>query len=243
VAGAFLSQQLWGSTYALWPLLVVLFAGVLVELRELTGKLVSHELEWLAAIAALCTFIAGGYYVASHERLDYADVFSGEMAHSSLPALRGLSMRGPWIPEFEELVRFTDRFIPRGEGLLMVPGEDLFYYTTGRRPQFPVLMFDHTVNPYNPKEIAQIARQPNICWLVVKKKLQLKGEPVEDKDRLLGLLRAEFAPFQDLANYEIYRRISRGGCSEVYPSASTSDYRSSATAQSSAWSLSLPRRK
>src|ERR1700730_6384012 len=47
------------------------------------------------------------------------------------------SIAGPWIPQFEELVRYTDREIPRGEGLLLIPGEDPFYYTTGRRPRFP----------------------------------------------------------------------------------------------------------
>jgi hypothetical protein len=67
-------------------------------------------------------------------------------------------------------------------------------------------MFDRTVNPYSPEEIADLARQRNICWLVVKKNLQLNGEPVEEKDRLLGLLHEEFAPFKSLTNYEILRR-------------------------------------
>jgi hypothetical protein len=211
VAGAFLSQQLWGSTYAIWPLLMILFACVLTELRTLAGERIGRELEWMAAVGAVCVFVAGSLYVVSHERLDYADVSSGEIARSSLPALSGLAMRGPWIPQFEELVRFSDRAIPKNQGLLMIPGEDLFYYATGRQPQFPVLMFDHTVNPYRPEEIVELARKRNICWLVVKKNLQLNGEPVEDKDRLLGLLRAEFAPFQSLANYEIFRKQ---GCAD-----------------------------
>lgn len=208
--GAFLSQQLWGSTYAIWPLLMILFGGVLVEVLELTGEPASRGLAWFAGVSSLCLLIAGASYVASHERLDYADVSAGEMTHSSLPALRGLSMRGPWIPDFEALVRFTDRSIPRNEGLLMIPGEDLFYYTTGRRPQFPVLMFDRTVNPYGPDEIVAIARQRNICWLVIKKKIQLGEEPLQERDRLLGLLSADFAPFQNLSNYEIYRRPACG---------------------------------
>jgi len=95
--------------------------------------------------------------------------------------------------------------------LLMIPEEDLFYYTTGREPQFPVLMFDHTVNPYSSEEIVELARRRNVCWLVVKKNLQLNGEPVEDKDRLLALLQTEFAPFQSLANYEIFRRAGCAG--------------------------------
>ena len=150
--------------------------------------------------------VSGAFYVASHERLNYADLSTGEIARSNMPALAGLSMRGPWIPEFEELVRFADREIPRDQGLLVIPGEDLFYYTTGRRPRFPVLMFDHTINPYSPEEIVEISRTQNVCWLILKKNLQLNGEPVEDKSRLLGLLRGDFAQVQTLANYEVYRR-------------------------------------
>ncbi|HTC63469.1 MAG TPA: hypothetical protein VK709_11550 [Candidatus Saccharimonadales bacterium] len=217
VQGAFLSQQLWGSTYAIWPLLVILLAAVLAELFKPGNENTLKEIESLAAIAAFSMMISGAFYVASHERLDYVDLSTGELAHSTLPALKGLSIRGSWLPQFEELVRFTDREIPANQGLLMIPGEDLFYYTTGRRPQFPVLMFDHTVNPYSPEEILEISRQRNICWLVLKKNLQLKADPVENKNHLLDLLRVDFTPFQSLANYEIYRRSSGGACAASTP--------------------------
>jgi hypothetical protein len=181
-------------------------AGILTELFRITGEKSSRKIELLAAAAALSILVSGGFYVASHERLDYADVSTGELTRSTLPALAGLSMRGPWIPQFEELVRYTDREIPKDQGLLMIPGEDLFYYTTGRRPRFPALMFDHTVNPYSPEQIVEISRSRNISWLIVKKNLQRNDEPVEDKGRLLDLLRADFAPVQSLANYDVYRR-------------------------------------
>jgi hypothetical protein len=212
VQGAFLSQQLWGSTYAIWPFLMILLAGVLKELFNIEREKSSRETVLVAGAAALSILVSGGFYIASHERLDYADVSTGELTRSSLPALEGLSVRGPWIPQFEELVRFADREIPTDQGLLMIPGEDLFYYATGRRPRFPVLMFDHTVNPYRPGEIVEISRRQDICWLILKKKLQLNGEPVEDKNRLLDLLRGDFAPVQSLANYEIYRRNADSGC-------------------------------
>jgi hypothetical protein len=217
VQGAFLSQQLWGSTYAIWPLLAILLAGVLAELSRLGRENSMREIELLAGVAALSMLVSGGFYVASHERLNYADVSTGEMARSTLPALAGLSMRGLWIPQFEELVRFTDREIPRDQGLLMIPGEDLFYYTTGRRPRFPVLMFDRTVNPYSPEEILEISRRRNICWLIVKKRLQRNDEPVEDMPRLLEQLRGDFAPVQSLANYDIYRRNADSGCPNTKP--------------------------
>jgi hypothetical protein len=158
--------------------------------------------------------VSGGFYTASHERLNYADVSTGEVNRSTLPVLAGLAMRGPWIPQFEELVRYTDREIPKDQGLLMIPGEDLFYYTTGRRPRFPVLMFDHTVNPYTPEEIVEISRQRNICWIILKKNLQRKDDPVEDRIRLLDLLRSDFAPVQSLTDYEIFQRNGGSACPE-----------------------------
>jgi hypothetical protein len=215
VQGAFLSQQLWGSTYAIWPLLMILLAGVLAELFRLRREKSTREIELLAGVAALSMLVSGGFYVASHERLNYADVSTGETVRSTLPALAGLSMRGPWIPQFEELVRFTDREIPKDQGLLMIPGEDLFYFATGRRPRFLVLMFDHTVNPYSPEEIVEISRRRNICWLILKKKLQRSDEPVEDKSRLLEMLRGDFSPVQSLANYDVYRRNAGSSCPDA----------------------------
>jgi len=158
------------------------------------------------SLVTVSLVVSGGYYAWSHERLSYAKLFEGEMVHSTLAELAGLSVRGPWIPEFERLVAFSRQEIPADDGLLLIPGEDLFYYATGRRPQFPVLMFDHTVNPFSPDQIQRIARARNIGWLIVKKDLQVNGEPVEDKARLLALLRQNFQLVQNLGIYDVYRR-------------------------------------
>jgi len=90
----------------------------------------------------------------------------------------------------------------------MIPGEDLFYYSSGRHPRFPVLMFDHTVNPYSPEEILQLSRTRDIRWLIVKRELQLQTDPVENKERLLELLRHDFQQVESLDNYDVYRKKS-----------------------------------
>jgi len=99
----------------------------------------------------------------------------------------------------------------------MIPGEDLFYYATGRRPRFPVLVFDHTVNPYDPEEILELSRSRRIGWLIVKRNVQLEQDPVEDKDRLLKLLSQEFKPVKSLDNYDVYRQTASGGPSPASP--------------------------
>lgn len=207
IQGAFLSQQVWGSTYAIWPLLILLLAVVLIAVADFSRGLKIPTPVCLAAIAAVSMLICSAFYVASEERPEYVDL-SGVPQRSSLPVLAGLRMSGPWLPDFEELVAYAEREIPRDDALLMIPGEDLFYYTTGRRPRFPVLMFDHTVNPYAPEQIANLAREQNVRWLIVKRKLQLNADPVEDRDRLIQLLAADFAPAATLKNYVIFNRTT-----------------------------------
>jgi len=209
VHGAFLSQQLWGSTYALWPLFMVLVATTIAGFSALIKQRSAWATLPMAILVATSLLVSGAFYTWSHERLDYASLTDGDLNRSQLPALRGLSMRGSWIPDFEELVDFAEREIPPEDGILMIPGEDLFYYATGRHPRFPVVMFDRTVNPYSAEDILELTRKLNIRWLVVKDELQLEEEPVENKDQLLNFLLQDFEQLESLNNYEVYQRKSK----------------------------------
>ena len=217
INGVFMSQQLWGSTYAIWPLFMILISSSLAGLNSLSSKSTPSRqssqsnsvrlLFLLTGLIVLSLLIAGGFYVKSHERLDYANLDDGALTHSSLPALKGLATRGDWLPNFEELVEYAEREIPRDQGILILPGEDLFYYATGRRPQFPVLMFDHTINPYSPEEILQLARDRQINWVIVKQDLQDEDEePEKMRDQITEALEREFEQVESLNNYDIYRR-------------------------------------
>jgi len=206
VNGNFMSQQLWGSTYAVWPLFMILFATTIAALSSLLKSWSSWTTLPLTTIVVASLVISGAFYVRAHERLDYANLSDGELIRSTLPQLKGLSVRGDWLPNFEELVRYSEANIPRDDGLVLMPGEDLFYYTTGRRPRFPVLLFDHTTNPYSPDEIANLCREQNIRWVIVKQELQLEEDPVENRDRLMQLLEKDYEQVESLGNYDIYRR-------------------------------------
>jgi type IV secretory pathway VirB3-like protein len=208
IHGAFLSQQTWGSTYGIWPLLVILLAFVFrspvedrhscLSPRAGTGKSACPPL--IAAVMLL----SAAHYLRIEGRLLYANWQEGEVRTSSLPALRGLRMRGEWLPEFDELVHWTDAHVPRGDGILFLPGEDLFYFATGRRPQFPVLMFDRTVNPYSPAQIAALAERRGIRWVIVKRRLQLNGIPYPELGDTIHLLSARYRPVSFLTNYVIW---------------------------------------
>jgi hypothetical protein len=210
--GVFLSQQLWGSTYGIWPMLVILVALIVLSLNEVTDRQFSGYLTAYALIVSAGLTTAGAFYVYSNERLDYVDFEDGDMHHGTLPQLSGLSIRGDYLPDFEELVRYVNDNIPQDDNILELPGEDLFYYTTGRRPAMPVLLFDVTNNPYTAEQIADMAREHDIKWLIVKQDLQIDTDKssddktIDDKDHILEVLKPEFKHVDDLNNYEIYRR-------------------------------------
>ena len=211
VNGAFMSQQLWGSTYAIWPLFMILLASTVAAMTTWLGESSSWITTPIVIVATVSLVIAGSFYVRSHERLDYANLSDGEITRSTLPQLRGLSIRGQWMPDFEELVRYTEREIPRDDGLLILPGEDLFYYTTGRHPRFPALLFDHTANPYSPEEILKLCRDRDIRGVIVKQELQLEDDQVDqDKERITEVLEQDFEQVESLGNYDIYRRSQPG---------------------------------
>jgi hypothetical protein len=176
VHGAFLSQSTWGSTYGIWPLVIIIAA---YAMRRAPIAL---------PIAFTLALLAGGIpYVVKSERLTYA------------------KLDFDWRSGFEELVRWSEAHIPRQDAIVCIPGEDLFYFTTGRRPRFPVLMFDRTINPYDARTIAALARERNVRWVIVKERLQINGTPMENRDETLRLLTEGGHIVARLRNYIVWQ--------------------------------------
>ncbi len=219
IHGTFLSQQLWGSTYALWPLLTLLLAEMMAFLvgpsfvgPSGTGSLEIREpvARWMptavTAFIAATLLVCGAFYTTSEERLSYVDLPDGPVLHSAFPQLAGLSLAGPYLPEFDELLRYSAAEIPFDDGLILLPGEDPFYFATGRVPHCPVLLFDPATDPYSPSEIGAMAQEQRIRWLIVKRKLQMKVNPMPYRDATLKLLQGQFKLRTRLRAYDIYRR-------------------------------------
>ena len=203
-----MSQQVWGSTYGIWPLLMLLLAELLAFLGPFSAR--PSASPWfvpaLAALISITMLVCGAFYTVSEERLSYINLPGGPPAHSSFPALAGLAAPGPYLPEFDQLLRFAQASIPFDDGIVLIPGEEPFYFATGRAPRFPVPLFDPTIDPYAPAQIAALARAHNIRWLIVKRNLQLKEDPTPERDATLNLLQSQFTLVTRLRGYDIYRR-------------------------------------
>jgi hypothetical protein len=206
IQGTMLSQQLWGSTYAIWPLLLLLVAEMVVFLAEIPLPRASALASTLTAVISVALLVAGGLYAASNERLSYAHTSEGELHHSNLPQLAGMALRGPYLPDFDELIHFAAAEIPATDGLILLPGEDPFYYVTGRTPQFPVLLFDPATDPYSPSQLVELVRSRNIHWLIVKDELQIEGDTLPQSVTTRQLLEGEFTLYRKLAGYRVYHR-------------------------------------
>jgi hypothetical protein len=207
ILGTFMSQEVWGSTYAIWPLLALLIAELLAFLATLANRGASRGfVPALAALVSVTLLICGGFYTASEERLSYVNLPDAPVEHSAFPDLAGISTPGPYLPEFDELLRYAQANIPQNEGLILIPGEDPFYFATGRVPRFPVLLFDPTTDPYSPAETAALAGASDIRWLIVKRELQMKTDVTPNRDATMQLLMGEFTLAARLRGYDVYRR-------------------------------------
>jgi hypothetical protein len=201
IHGTFLSQQLWGSTYALWPLLMILVAQTLAALPSRARPVATT----IAALLGTVFIICGGLYAVSLERLSYIQIPDAPIEHSSVPALSGMADRGPYLANLDELVEFAAREIPHDDALLLLPGEDPFYYATGRIPQFPVTLFDPTTDPYSAPELLAEARRRNVHWVIVKRAQQIKGDPMPERTQSMQLVAQDYALYHRLGGYDIYR--------------------------------------
>lgn len=207
VNSTFLSQQLWGSTYGIWPLLVLLVSELLAFLDGFLENSASRRLvPLLAALVSATLLVCGGLYTFSEDRLSYADLPDGPPAHSTFPELAGLSTPGPYLPEIDELLRYAKDNIPADDGIVLIPGEEPFYFASGRPQRFPVQFFDPTIDPYSPAETESLVQSQNIRWLIVKRDVQTKADPTPDHDELMRLLTPEFAPAAHLRGYDVYHR-------------------------------------
>ncbi len=209
IHGTLMSQQLWGSTYALWPLFLYLCAELLATLAEdgpepaLSGWIAPT----LAGLVALTLAVCGSFYTASEERLSYANLDGGPPNTSEQPSLSGLATPGAYLANFDELVAFANAAIPQNDVVLLLPGEDPFYFATGRKVAFPVLLFDPATDPYSPEQTLEQVHQQHVHWLIVKHELQIKENPMPDHDATLHLLQREFFPVAQLRGYDVYHFV------------------------------------
>ncbi|MBV8950052.1 MAG: hypothetical protein JOZ99_04190 [Actinobacteria bacterium] len=169
VFAAFLSQGYVGSSYGVWPLLVIDGAVVAWAVREVVDSRTEVLAACAAGLGAVLLVVPAFHYVSTNSRLYYIrDATSGPLARSRTGSLRGLSNRGPFVPNMDAVVAYVKTHIPARDPMIVFPGEDPVYYALDRRPLFPVVTFDTTANAYSTAELRRLTVDRRVKWMLVQ---------------------------------------------------------------------------
>lgn len=204
-AGALMSQGLGGSTYGIFPLLVLSTASLVRDIARFIDRPVPLARLTGVAVAVLLG-LSGTAYVLTNAALLFVDVNApGHPARSSFPTLAGLSARGPYIGDLDAILFWVRDNVPSEEPMVFLPGEDPVFFALGRPPRMPSVYFFDVASPYSPAEIAEFADRVDLRWVFVKDRLQLRGEPPLNQAYIAALTeRATFVA--RVSAYRIYRR-------------------------------------
>lgn len=204
-AGALMSQGLGGSTFGIFPLLVLAVASLVRQLARSIDRPVRVASLTGVALSVLLT-VSGAAYVLTSSRLLFIDVNApGEVTRSSFPSLAGLSARGPYIADLDAILFWARDNVAADEPMVFLPGEDPAFFALGRPPRLPSVYFYDVASPYSPAEIAVFANEIGLRWVFVKDRLQLREEPPLNQ-ALIAALTDRATLVARVSAYRIYRR-------------------------------------
>src|SRR5262249_29827002 len=136
-----MSQGLDGSTFAIFPLLSLTIASLVLQV----GRSVPAPPR-LAPVVGLviCALlgVSGLSYTLTDPRLRFIDVDPpGPPMRSTFPTLLGLSARGPYIGDLDQILEWTSVHVRPDEAMVFLPGEDPVFYALERRPALRSVFF------------------------------------------------------------------------------------------------------
>ena len=204
-AGTLMSLGLNGSTFGIFPLLVLAIAAIVRDLKRfLPGTMRLAPVT--GAVLALFLTMSGAAYTLTNARLLFVDANApGPVVRSEFPSLAGLSAPGPYIGDLDAILTWTRDNVPAEDAIVFLPGEDPVFFALGRRPRMPSVYYYDVANPYSPAEVARIANEVDLRWVFVKDRLQLVEEPALEQD-LIAALTEHASLAAQVGPYRIYRR-------------------------------------
>jgi hypothetical protein len=203
--GAAQSQALNGSTFGIFPLLIIALAALVRDLAVLVPR-PARLAPLTGAALTLILAVSGSAYTVQNVRLRFIDVDPpGTPSRSTFPTLVGLSAKGPYVPDLDEILFWVRDNVPTEDGFVFLPGEDPVFYALNRRPHLPSVYFYDVATPYTPGEMARFADDVGLRWVFVKDRPQLLGEPPLEQ-ALVAALTERASLVAHVGPYQVYRR-------------------------------------
>src|SRR5256885_9499807 len=132
-----MSLGLNGSTFGIFPVLVLAIAGIVRDLgRFLPGTV--RLAPATGAVLALFLTASGASYTLTNARLLFVDANApGPIVRSAFPSLVGLSAPGPYIGDLDAILAWARDNVPADDAMGFFPGEGPAFFALGRPPPMP----------------------------------------------------------------------------------------------------------
>jgi len=204
-AGTFMSQGLGGSSFAIFPLLVVAGASLVRETAWHLDRS-SRVAPALAVVLSILLVSGGTAYTLSNGRLAFVHLDpAAPVQRSTFPSLAGLATRGPYVRDLDEILYWIEAHVPAEDPLAFLPGEDPVFFALGRRPALPSVYFFDVASPLSVADLVVAADERGLRWVFVKDRLQLVDAPPQERELETALTqRATFVG--TIGAYRVYRR-------------------------------------
>lgn len=203
--GTLQSQGLVNSTFGIFPMLTLALACVVRDLAGFAPRPLRLA-PLTGVVIALIVTVVGTVSTIENVRLRFIHVNDpGPVATSAFPSLAGLSARGPYLAQFDAMLFWMRDNVPPADGFVFLPGEDPAFFALGRKPALPSVYFYDVATPYTPSELARIADDVGLRWVIVKDPLQLIVQPPLEPE-LVARLTTGATLVTTIGPYRVFRR-------------------------------------
>lgn len=203
--GTLQSQGLVNSSFGIFPLLTLALACVVRDLTRAAPR-PRRLAPFAGMIIALIATVVGTVSTIENVRLKFIHANGpGPVAMSAYPSLAGLSARGPYLPELDAMLYWMHDNVPSSDGFVFLPGEDPVFFALDRKPALPSVYFYDVATPYAPAELARLAEEVGLRWVIVKDPLQLTVAPPLESE-LVARLTERATLVTTIGPYCVFRR-------------------------------------
>jgi hypothetical protein len=203
--GTYLTHHIVGSSYGLWPILIITIAVIISVLQKELPHIYISPITGIFVAVTLYALVINYQFL-----IIYQYIYSpGNTYQLTNPRLYGAGTPGIWMRELDNLLVYTAKYIPPNDLVVTVPGEDPFYAATGRRNPLPDISFHKEVYPVYAADFPKYFAQNKVQWVIAKTKTQLPWQfGYIDLTRPEYGLTRYYDKLAPVGIYEIYKRNS-----------------------------------
>lgn len=201
ISTSFLSQGVIGSTYGIYPLLMLLVSAIF---NSLSHNYVDVRWQYFFIFFVFLITFFLSIYIYFNGRIFYIER-SGELLRFTNEKFKPLATPGEWIGNMEMMFRYVEKNIPQKDSVIALPGEDPFYYATDRKPVLKYFQYFYQTFPFSKDQYIADILNNRIDWIIIKNPLQYTKYNASQE--IVSRLSKVYSQYKIIKGYIIYKRI------------------------------------